>query len=99
AEQPPDGRTGTLKRSQTPRYFVTDVGVPGVSPADFRAAVARAFARWEAVPTATIAYQFVGVTIAQPGQDDGTSSLGFASHPELDRVLASTSLLVDDVTG
>ncbi|HEV3139496.1 MAG TPA: matrixin family metalloprotease [Vicinamibacterales bacterium] len=97
--QTSDGRTVTLKWSQTPRYFVTNVGVPGVSAADFQATVARAFARWEAVPTSTIAYQFVGVTSAQPGEDDGKSTLGFVNHPELDRVLASTSLLVDDATG
>ena len=94
-----DGRTVTLKWSQTPRYFVTSVGVAGVSAADFQAAVARAFARWAAVPTATISYQFVGVTSAQPGEDDGTSVLGFVNHLELDRVLASTSFLVDDATG
>jgi hypothetical protein len=66
---------------------------------DLQAAVARAFASWDAVPTATISYQFAGVTTAQPGEDDGTSTVGFANHPELDRVLGSTSLLVDDVTG
>jgi len=97
--QTPDGRTVTLTWTATPRYFVTNVGVPGVSAADFQAAVGRAFARWEAVPTATIAYQFVGVTSAQPGEDDGMSTLGFVDHPELDSVLASTSLLVDDTTG
>jgi len=97
--QTSDGRTVTLKWAQTPRYFVTSAAVPGVSAADFQAAIARSFARWEAVPTATIAYQFVGVTSAQPGEDDGQSTLGFASHPELDRVLASTSFMVDDTNG
>jgi hypothetical protein len=94
-----DGRRVTLKWAQPPRYFVTNASVAGVSAADFQAAIARGFAHWEAVPTATIAYQFGGVTAGQPGDDDGTSTLGFVNHPELDRVLASTSLLVDDTTG
>jgi len=93
------GQRVTLKWSQTPRYFVTGASVPGVSAADFQSAIARSFARWEAVPTATITYQFGGVTTANPGDDDGTSVLGFVNHPELDRVLASTSLLIDDMTG
>jgi hypothetical protein len=51
------------------------------------------------VPTASIAYQLAGVTSASPGSDDGSSVLGFRSRPELDRVLASTSFLVDSSTG
>ena len=94
-----DGRTVTVKWSRPPRYFVTDAGVAGVSSSDFQAAVARAFARWEAVPTATISYELVGVTAARPGQDDGKSTLGFVSRPDLDRVLASTSFLLDDTSG
>ena len=93
-------RQVTLKWAQTPvRYVVTDTGVPGVSSTNFQAAVARAFASWQAVPTSAIAYQFAGVTNAQPGRDDGLSTLGFVNRPELDRVLASTSFLVDNVTG
>jgi len=94
-----DGRRVTLKWPQTPRYFVTSDAVGGVSAADFQAAIARGFARWEAVPTSTVTYQFGGVTAARPGDDDGTSTLGFMNRPELDRVLASTSFLVDDATG
>src|SRR6185295_13684835 len=47
----------------------------------------------------TISYQFAGITSAVPGRDDGVSTLGFQNRPELDRVLASTSFLVDRVTG
>ena len=36
---------------------------------------------------------------ALPGQDDGLSTLGFQSRPDMDRVLASTSFLVDTATG
>lgn len=94
------GRTVTLKWSAMPvTYYVTDHGVPGVVPADFRAALGRAFATWEAVPTASIVYRFGGFTSALPGDDDGLNTLGFRSAPELDRVLASTSFLVDTTTG
>ena len=91
----------TLKWAQTPvRYFVSARStVPGVAVTDFEAAVARAFARWQAVPTAGITYQYGGLTTARPGEDDGSSTLGFESHPELDRVLASTSFLIDRTTG
>jgi hypothetical protein len=93
-------RQVTLKWDQTPvRYFVSDSSVPGVSSSDFHAAVGRAFSTWEAVPTASIAYQFSGVTAARPLQDDGKSTLGFLARPELDRVLAATNFLVDRVTG
>jgi hypothetical protein len=94
------GEQVTVKWSQTPvRYSVSNAGVPGVSAADFQAAVGRAFATWQAVPTASITYQFAGVTSASPGSDDGSSVLGFRSRPDLDRVLASTSFLIDTATG
>lgn len=94
------GRQVTLKWSQTPRYFVSArSSVPGVGVTDFEAAVARAFARWEAVPTASISYNYGGLTLASPSEDDGTSTLGFENHPELDRVLASTSFVIDRVSG
>ena len=51
------------------------------------------------MPTSAITYQFGGLTVARPGDDDGSSTLGFENRPELDRVLASTSLLVDTTTG
>ena len=94
------GRSVTLKWAQTPvRYFVTERGVDGVSAADLQAAVARAFATWQAVPTSGITYQFAGFTTSLPGEDDGRSTLGFSFQPDLERVLASTSLIIDDVTG
>ena len=94
------GKNITLKWAPGPvRYFISDQGVPGVTSADLQAAVGRAFASWQAVPTASISYQFAGLTAAVPGQDDGLSTIGFQSHPELDRVLASTSFLVDASTG
>ena len=94
------GQQITLKWAQTPvRYSVSNQGTTDVSVADFQAAVDRAFATWQAVPSASISYQFAGITAAQPGRDDGLSTLGFQNRPELDRVLASTSFLVDRVSG
>ena len=43
--------------------------------------------------------QFAGFTANLPGDDDGISTLGFRNEPTMDRVLASTSFLVDDATG
>jgi hypothetical protein len=95
------GRQVTLRWTQAPvRYFISDrSSVPGVAVADFQAAVGRAFDTWQAVPTASIAYQFGGLTAAQPGDEDGMSTLGFRNRPDLDRVLASTSFVIDVATG
>jgi hypothetical protein len=95
-----NGRQVTLKWTTMPvRYFVADQGVNGVSAADFQAAAGRAFATWQAVPTAATSYIFGGFTASLPGDDDGRNTLGFIDEPSLDRVLASTSFLVDDATG
>lgn len=96
-----NGRQVTLKWAQTPvRYFVSSRSASsGVSVDDFQAAVGRAFAQWQAVPSSAIAYQFVGFTSGQPGDEDGLSTLGFSNRPELDRVLASTNFLVDITSG
>jgi matrixin len=95
------GRQVTLHWTQTPvRYFVSDrSSVPGVAVGDFQAAVGRAFETWQAVPSATITYQFGGLTGAQPGDEDGLSTLGFRDRPDLDRVLASTSFVIDMGSG
>jgi len=96
-----NGRQVTLKWAQTPvRYVVSSRdAAAGVTVDEFQAAVGRAFAQWQAVPTSSIAYQFGGLTAALPGQDDGLSTLGFRNRADMDRVLASTSFLVDVVTG
>ncbi len=95
-----NGRVVTVKWNRTPvQYFVNDRGVAGVGGAAFADALARAFGTWEAVPSAAIRYQFGGFTAALPDQDDGRSTIGFLATPELDRVLASTSLLIDEATG
>jgi hypothetical protein len=93
-------RQVTLKWTQTPvRYFVNNQGGGGVSATDLQDAVGRAFATWQAVPTSAISYQFGGATAATPGRDDGLSTLGFQNRPDMDRVLAATSFLVDSSTG
>jgi hypothetical protein len=93
-------RTVTLKWAQTPvRYYVSNQSVAGVGTDAFRAAVGRAFATWQALPTSSITYEFAGFTSALPNEDDGMSTLGFLDKPELDRVLATTSFLIDDATG
>jgi hypothetical protein len=98
---PAGGRTVTLKWTAQPvRYFISDGAmVPGVSVSDFQAAVGRAFNTWQSVPTAAITYQFAGFTAAAPGDEDGMSTLGFSARPDLDRVLASTSFVIDSGTG
>lgn len=96
-----DGRTLAVKWAGRPvRYRVFEEGAPGVTAPQFRDAMASAFATWTDVPTASIAYAFDGFTsTSRPGDEDGVSTLGFDNRPELDRVLASTTLLIDEATG
>jgi len=94
------GQTIRLRWNTTPiRWFASDRGVPGVSASDFQMAAARAFATWQAVPTASLAFQFVGFTSAPPFEDDDLSVLGFENRPELERVLGATDFVIDIVTG
>jgi hypothetical protein len=86
-------------KTQPASYFVSDRGVPGVSADQLRGAIERAFRTWEDVPTASVTFRFAGFTDALPLEDDNTSTLGFLSRPELDRVLASTNFFVDTRTG
>ena len=81
------------------RWFATERGVPGVSATDFQAAVQRGFGRWQDVPTASIAFQFVGFTSAEPFEDDGLTVLGFQHEPDQERVLGATSFIIDVVSG
>ena len=81
------------------RWFATDRGVPGVSASTFQTTLQRAFATWEAVPTASIAFQFVGFTSAEPFEDDSLTVLGFQAEPDLERVLGATGFVIDIITG
>ena len=94
------GQTITVQWDQRPvRWFALDRGVPGVTASEFQAAVARAFATWEAVPSASISFQFGGFTGAEPFEDDDLSVLGFQNEPALERVLGATGFVVDTLTG
>jgi hypothetical protein len=93
-------RTVSLRWDRFPvRYFVTDRGVPGVSAAQLSGALARGFETWAAVPAARVSAQFVGFTSAEPFEEDDMSVLGFQDRPELDRVLGSTTFLIDASDG
>ena len=93
-------RTVTLRWERFPvRYFVTDLGVPGVSAQQFQTVVTRAFATWDAVATAETSSEFVGSTSALPLNQDSMNVLGFRNRPDLERVLAATNFLVDTTTG
>jgi hypothetical protein len=89
-----------VKWSRLPvRYFVTDRGVAGVTAAQFRDAAARAFTTWQNVETASVSASFAGFTSAEPDDEDNQNTLGFASRPDLARVLGTTSYFIDDTTG
>lgn len=92
---------GTRLRWEAPRvrWFATERGVPGVSATQFQASLARAFATWEAVPTASVSFEFVGFTSAEPFVDEGLSVFGFQDQPEMERVLGATTFIVDTITG
>lgn len=93
-------QTVRVRWDTTPvRWFAANRGVPGVSAAELQAAAARAFATWEAVPTASIAFQFAGATGAAPFDDDRMSVIGFEDEPDLERVLGATGFVIDTVTG
>ena len=90
----------TLRWNSMPiRYFVTNRDVPNVTAPQLRDAAGRAFATWAAAPEVSISSQFVGFTGASPSSGDGATVLGFTNRPDLDRVLGSTSFILDTVTG
>jgi hypothetical protein len=94
------GRLIDVRWNQSPiRYFVNERDIPGVTGAQFREAVRRAFATWQAVPTATIRTEFQGATSASPNDADGRTTLGYLDRPDLDRVLAATSFVLNSQTG
>lgn len=80
-------------------WSVTERSAPGVTVEQLQSAMARAFATWEAVPSATAAFQFASYTRAEPFEDDDRSVIGFQNEPELERVLGATGFVVDITTG
>jgi hypothetical protein len=81
------------------RYFVNERDIPGVTAGDFRSAIGRAAGTWQAVPGVRLRFEDQGFTTAAPVGLDGRNTLGFQDRPDLDRVLGSTSLLLDADTG
>jgi hypothetical protein len=93
-------RNVTLHWASLPmRYSITNSGVANVTASQFQAAVASAFSTWEAVPSATFSGTFSSFTGAPPFDDDGISVLGFADRPDLDRVLAATTFIINTTSG
>jgi hypothetical protein len=92
-----NGQSQTLRwRTMPVRYFISDrQAVPSVTIEQFSETVTRAFGTWEAVPMSSIRFERAGFTSARPSDDDAVTVLGFESHPELDRVLGSTSFTFD----
>lgn len=94
------GRQITLKWNRLPvRYFVNDQGLPALSSVEYRAALDRAFAAWEAVASSAVTFQSGGLTSSLPTESDGITTIGFMPRPDLDRVLGATSFVIDAVTG
>jgi hypothetical protein len=92
--------TVSIKWNRLPiQYFVSERPAQDVTSAALTGAISRAFATWQAVPTATVTAQFVATTTAPPGFRDGRTTLGFLDRPDLERVLGATSFLIDDATG
>lgn len=93
-------RTVTLLWTQLPiRYFITDRGATGVTSTQLQQTVQTAFSTWQAVPTAQISSQFVGLTLTAPSSGDGVTVIGFQNRPDLERTLGATSFMVDTTTG
>ena len=86
-------------RPGTVAYFVSTSGSQRVSADELQAAVARGFARWNAVSTAEVDFQFGGYVANIPFDADDVNTIGFDDRPDLDRVLASTGLTYDTRTG
>lgn len=96
---PVDGRVVNVTWRAPIRYFVSDADAGSVSANGLRGAVSRATATWQAVPSATVRFEFQGMTTSVPGMIDGRTTLGFQDRPELDRVLGATSFLIDTTDG
>jgi hypothetical protein len=78
---------------------VTNTAAGAVSAQQFQQTISRAFATWDAVETADTSSEFAGFTGAIPDREDGITVLGFASRPDLDRVLGATQFTVDITSG
>ncbi len=88
-------RTLRWPAGQPVTYVVGDADVPGVTAAEFDAAVARAASAWQAVPSSTLRFSSGGLTSRPLADNDGVTQIAFEARPELDRTLAATSYTID----
>jgi hypothetical protein len=93
----PNGIVG-VRWTRSINYFVTNRNVDGVTAAQLQSAMGRAFTTWASVPGVTFAHSFTGFTGAEPFANDGMSTIGFRSRPELERTLGAATFEVDDIT-
>jgi hypothetical protein len=80
-------------------YFISDRNGSGVTAADLRGAVERAAATWTNVDSAVVTLTYQGMTSAPAEGTDGRNTIGFLDRPDLDRVLAATSFMIDATNG
>lgn len=80
-------------------YFISDRDGTGVTAAELRGAVERAAATWSSVPSAMVRLSYQGMTSAPAEGTDGRNTFGFLDRPDLDRVFAATSFMIDASTG
>jgi hypothetical protein len=80
-------------------YFISDRPGNGVTAMDLLAATERATATWSGVESANVRFAFQAMTTAPAEGIDGKTVLGFIDRPDLDRVLAATSFMIDTATG
>lgn len=94
-----DGRPLVLRwPAGRPISYVVGNSGGGVSADDFRQAVARSFATWDAVPTADLSFA-AATSDREPSDSDGVTLLAFDTRPDLDRTLGATSYTVDLTSG
>ena len=95
-----DGRRVFLRWTQpTIRYSINTRTVPNVTTAQLQSIMGRAFGRWQDVSTASIGFQFTGLTSAEPLDFDGINTIGFLAEPDLEGVLGLTLTTFDTVSG
>jgi hypothetical protein len=95
-----DGRVIDATWKQQPiGYFISERPGNGVTPMDLLGATQRATATWSGVESAKVQFAFQGMTTAPAEGIDGKTVLGFMDRPDLDRVLAATSFMIDTATG
>ena len=94
-----NGSTVAVQWTTPIKYFIQNVGVPGVSASDLAAAVDRGFKTWAAVNGVNFTVAFQGFTDAPPITGDGLTVIGFENHSDLDLTLGQTTFGVDATTG